>query len=107
MLFRSDFAHIQDIEKTIVQLNSRLYALELAHSEHVHEVILEGVPTLPTSSSASGAPIEFDNGSGLALIMAAGVPQPTGEGPPAVLPSRVGTPMETVAIPPISPSEFL
>lgn len=105
----NDFAHTRDVQASLTAIDYKLEALSVAIAEHVHTVVsspvgpgvagpsLQSVPLNPTLITPEFA---------LELVLPAGVPQPTGEGPPAVLPSRVGPPTEQVAIPPLNISNL-
>lgn len=102
-----DFAHIGDVNKSLVQLDAKITALSELLSVHVHPVA-EGVPAtgMPFISVPALPPTVLTNDIALSLIVLPGVPQPTGEAIPAVLPCRVGPPTEIIAIPPLSPADI-
>jgi hypothetical protein len=102
-----DFAHIGDVNKSLAQLDAKITALSDLLTAHVHPVV-EGVPAtgIPIISAPVLPPTVLTNDVALSLVVLPGVPQPTGEATPAVLPCRVGPPTEIVAIPPLSPADI-
>ena len=92
----SDFAHIGDVNKSLAQIDVKLNTLlKLISSQNPVGL---AIPVLP--------PTIMTNDIAAALVLLPGYPQPTGEALPAVLPSRIGTPAEIVAIPPLSPADI-
>jgi hypothetical protein len=103
----TDFAHTGDVNKSLAQLDAKIDALAKLMSSHIHPV----PPSGPSTSVAAVTipampPTVMTNDVALALVVLPGVPQPTGEATPAILPSRVGPPTEIVAIPPLSPADI-
>jgi hypothetical protein len=99
-----DYVHSGDMQITLGQLNAKIDALAAAMDTHVHAVPAGAVVTSTSGSATSGLPpAVLTDAIALSLILPAGVPQPTGEAVPAILPSRIGTPTEIVAIPPLNP----
>lgn len=97
-----DFLHQEDARIASEATFAQLELLAIATAAHVHAS--PGAPSgvmVPSNPAVVTLPT-----AGLALILAVGTPQPTGEGM-ALLPSRVSTPVESVALPPLSPAEFI
>lgn len=102
-----DFAHTGDVNKSLAQLDAKINLLATMLSQHIHPV----VPNAPSTKVAIGSapalpPTVLTPDIALGLVVLPGVPQPTGEAIPAILPSRVGPPTEIVAIPPLSPADI-
>lgn len=102
-----DFGHIGDINESLIQLDAKIDALAKLLSTHVHPV----PPGAAVSSVAAVQlpalpPTVMANDIALGLVILPGVPQPTGEALPAVLPSRVGPPTEIIATPPLNPADI-
>lgn len=99
-----EFVHVEDNLVTMAQLSAQIAELQLALASHTH--IAPDTPPSPGLGIPGNAiPVVPTNALGLANILPAGFPQPTGEGI-AILPSRIGTPIEIVAIPPLTPTDF-
>lgn len=102
-----DFAHTGDVNKSLAQLDAKINILAKALSTHVHPVVSGAPLTSIAAISIPGLPpTVMTNDIAFALIVLPGVPQPTGEAIPAILPCRVGPPTEIVAIPPLSPADI-
>lgn len=105
----TDFAHSRDVQASLTAIDYKLEALSIAIAEHVHTVVsspvgpgiagpsLQSVPLNPTLITPEFA---------LELVLPVGIPQPTGEGAPAALPCRVGSPDDQVALPPLNLSNL-
>lgn len=100
-----DFAHLEDVQVALTEIDAKIVLLNGLIAEHVHSV--EGVLANPSGFTAALTPTVIVPAFALGLINPVGFPQPTGEGMPAIMPSREGTPIEIVAIPPLSPADFL
>ena len=101
-----DFAHLADVQTALSEIDLKLEALAVAISAHTHPVV-EGAPlTGPSLEALTVPPTVITPTFALSLIIPVGYPQPTGEGVPAVMPSRQGIPDEIVATPPLSPAEL-
>lgn len=108
--FVPDFAHLGDVQIALTEIDAKLAALATLIATHVHVVL--PVPPLGLAAAPSGflspiVPTIITNAVGLGLVDPIGTPQPTGEGPPLLAPARRATPMELVAIPPISPADLV
>lgn len=102
-----DFAHIEDVRLSTEAIAAQLQALSAAIASHIHTVPEAPGAALPSGTSVPPNPaVIFIPAVGWALVLAVGTPQPTGEGV-ALFPSRVATPIEGVALPPLAPSDFL
>jgi len=100
-----DFVHYGDLRIAIAELNAQIASLQAALASHTHNA--EGTPTSPAIGVPSATtPVIPAQSVGLALVLPAGLPQPTGEGI-ALVPSKVGSPDEVIALPPLSPTDLL
>ena len=99
-----DFVHRGDLAIILKEIDAKLIALSAAIATHPH--VVAGQATLPSGIAVPTPATVQSIAVAESLILAAGLPQPTGEGPPAILPSRVGTPLDIIAIPPLSPTDF-
>lgn len=92
----SDFAHIGDVDEALRQIDMKLdILLGLISSQNPVGLT---IPVLP--------PTVMTNYIAESLVLLPGYPQPTGEATPAIIPSRIGTPAEIVAVPPLSPADI-
>ena len=103
-----DFAHRGDVEEALVEVNAKLLYLQGLIKLHVHGTPSGSVVSTPPLEPITDlTPVVLKPTVGESLVLLVGEPQPTGEGPPALLPSRVGTPMEVLVTPPLGPSDLL
>ena len=102
----TDFSHQNDVQTALQVLDGKIALLSEAIAIHIHATSPLG-GTAPSGFLIPIVPTVLTGAYGYSQILPAGYPQPTGEGPPAIYPSRAASPLEVVAIPPLSPADFV
>lgn len=104
-LIAQDFRTIFDDRAAWIQHNIEENLRETRYNAHSH-LTTDGPPTLSPATAPIPAATVPTEVIAISLIIPVGVPQPTGEGIPALLPVRVSSPLDQVATPPLNPNQL-